>query len=391
MTKSRFMALASSILIAGLCLSTPAQQKGSNSSRADLAIEIGGSHNHQVPASEGGYIEISPPPRRSDAKPSGDSPPLTRIRLHPAPEGDGVRVKIGAVFDDSFPVDAPGPKYGEKEEIIASYLAYLGETVTVNDLERFGFEALKFKVVLYQPPDLTDKGPSLVIFPKVVNELKSVGVVDWRPDARNPTECRLVLKNLSSQDIVSFTLQVNNGFTETMQASRAKPLAKPGGTFEEALDFGEQMVDSGTIVSPKAVLFGDLSFEGDVEAAAAMAGRLRGREIQMGRFLQLLHNPSPADAPATEILQNLKLAVERLRIDVDPGELGQLQPRFPLPDGKRKMIAEQIMESLKLARWHAINMLGVVERERSENPQAFDLRRALAAIDDRVAKWVEPR
>src|SRR5262245_18557410 len=199
MNKSRFIALATSILIAGLCLSARAQQKGSNSARADLAIEIGegSSHNHQVPASEGGYIEISPPPRRSDAKPSGDRPPLTRIRLHPAPEGDGVRVKIGAVFDDSFPVDAPGPKYGEREEIIASYLAYLGETVTVNDLERFGFEALKFKVVLYQPPDLADKGPPLVTFPKVANELKSVGVVDWRPDGRNPTECRLILKNVS--------------------------------------------------------------------------------------------------------------------------------------------------------------------------------------------------
>ena len=73
----------------------------------------------------------------------------------------------------------------------------------MNELERFGFKALTLKVVPYQPPVTTENAPlPPVSAPRVVNELKSVGVVDWKPDSRVTNGYVLILKNLASTSIV---------------------------------------------------------------------------------------------------------------------------------------------------------------------------------------------
>lgn len=339
-----------------------------------------------MPVTEGSYRQISPPDRLVDSKQSRETPAITGIRFRPLLEGDGLRVRIGVVFDDSHPVEAPGPKYGEKEEIIASYLAHLGDIVKVTELERFGIKAVEFKVVLYQEPAVTDDSAPLLSFPKVANELKSVGVVDWKPEERYAGEWRLILKNLSALKMVSITLSVASGYTQTIEGTRAKPLAKAGSTFETTLDFRHETVDARTTVVVKAVVFDDGSFDGDVDAAVAMAARSKGREVQLSRFLELLLKTSPRpDERATTLLQSLKSAVENFRIDVDPQYVEELGARFSLPEGKRKVLAEKIMEGLKTARSQAQSMIREMERKLSENPARFDLSPALNALRERVA------
>lgn len=389
MIKSSIIVLAASVLSAALCFSAAAQEKANNSTRTDLAIEIVDGRHGRMPVPEGSYRQISLPDRLVDSKQSRETPAITGIRVRPLLEGDGLRVKIGVVFDDSQPVEAPGPKYGEKEEIIASYLAHLGDIVKVTELERFGIKALEFKVVLYQEPAVTDNSAPLVSFPKVVNELKSVGVVDWKPEDRHPGECRLILKNLSALKMVSLTLSVTSGYTQTMEGTRTKPLAKPGSTFETTLDFRHETVDARTTVVVKAVLFDDGSFDGDVDTGVAMAARLKGREVQLSRFLELLRKTSPQpDERATTLLQSLKSAVENFRIDVDPQYFEELGTGFSLPEGKRKVVAEKIMEGLKSARSQAQSLIREMERKLSENPATFDLSPALNALRERVANLV---
>ena len=387
---SSLIALAISILTAALCVSSTAQERAPASARTGLAIDIdeGRYRPLEVSSSEGGYLQISPTRKVEQSKERRDGLPVTGIRIRPILEGDGVRVKIGLVLDDSQPVAAPGPKYGEKEEIIASYLAHLDEVITVNELERFGFKSLTLKVVLYQPPVSTDNAPlPPVSVPRVVNELKNVGVVDWKPDPRVTNGYVLILKNLASTSIVAVTVTANS--TMTMESTRSKPIAKPGDTFEVIIRLDDEMAEPPTPVLVKSVLFDNGSFEGDLEAAAAMEARRRGRELQLGRFLQLLQKASSSaiESP-TNTLQNLKSAVEKLRIDVDPEITEQVRVQFPVLNEKRAMIPERIMEGLKLARSHALYQLNDLERKLKDNSGGFDLSQWLSALRDRVAKMV---
>src|SRR5260221_3682192 len=115
MFRSSCILFAISILIGSMCISSVAQEKPAESSRGDLAIEIVSGRYpdlFQVSSSDGSYRGISPTPKLPGWKQAPDMAPLTGIRIRPVLERDGVRIKIGVVFDDSEPVDAPGPKYG---------------------------------------------------------------------------------------------------------------------------------------------------------------------------------------------------------------------------------------------------------------------------------------
>src|SRR5262245_5916082 len=393
MKKSSLIVLFASILACVLCVTSVAQEKTNNYSRNDLAIEIGNGRYGPpmpVPVSEGSYRQSGLPERPPDWKPTRETATLTALRFHPVQEGDGVRVKIGVVRDDSQPVDAPGPKYGEREEIIASYLAHLGDIVTIKELERFGLKPLDFKVVTYQKPLVSEKAPPLTRLPKFASELKSVGLVDWRPDSRSERAGYLVIKNLTALNIVAITLEMSKSYTHTIEGTRAHPLAKPGATYETTFTFSDYDIDEDTTMLVKGVLFDDGSFEGDVEASAAVAARIKGREIQLSRFLELLRQTSlPAGERPVTVIQNLKSAVEKFRIDVDQENLEQLQSQFSFGVEKRTMIAEKIMEGLKAARFNALSMIRDLETKLAENPAAFDLPQSLAALQSRVAKLVE--
>ena len=138
------------------------------------------------------------------------------------------------------------------------------------------------------------------------------------------------------------------------------------------------------------VLFDDGSYEGDVVAAAEMAARSKGRQIQFSRCLQLLQGIP--DQPAQETIraiQEVKAAVEKLRIDVDATLVEGLQSQFPLlpkANGK-EWLAEKTMDGLKGGRGHALYLLNELEQKRALNLEGFDLNQSLAALRERVARF----
>jgi hypothetical protein len=226
MFRSSLIVLVTSILTGLLCVPSSAQERSSQS-RAELGIEVvEGQHTSTFSvSSEGGVVEIGTPPKRPDWKQSQDSAPLTRISIRPVLDRDGVSVKIGAVFDDSQPPDTPGPKYGAKEQTVASYFAHEGETITVTELERFGFEPLVLKVVRYHPKPFPE--PSAKVLPEVVNALKSVAFVDLQSDEPSSHSYQLTLQNLASKSIVALTLGSKQSHTETLEGG-VKPIMLPG-------------------------------------------------------------------------------------------------------------------------------------------------------------------
>ena len=371
-----------------LCISSSAQEKPAKSTLSDLAIEIVGDHPRPfpVPLSKGGYTEIGPPPKRPDWKQAQDTAPLTRVRIRPALERDGVRITIGAVFDDSEPVDAPGPKYGEKEQTIASYFAQQGDTVSVSELQRFGFEPLVLKVIKYKPPATAEPAPA--ILPEVVNELKSVAFIDLQDERPSSQSYRLTLENVAAKSIVALTIQIAPGATESIEGTRQKPLVTPGGALRTIISTsgGDVQEPFRSTLVIQTVLFDDDSYEGNVVTAAEMAARGRGRLIQLSRVLELL--PETGRSETIKSIQELKASVERLRIDVDNSVVEELLSHFPaLPKNNGKAwLASKLMDGLKNGRGHALYLVNAIEQERARDPKNFDLNQSLAALRERVAK-----
>ncbi len=393
MFRSSLIVLVISILSGLLALPAPAQQQPAKSTPTDLAIEIvTGEHPHLLPfpvsSSEGGYSEIGPPPKRPDWKPAQDTAPLTRIRIRPLRERDGVSIKIGAVFDDSYPAESPGPKYGEKEQTIASYFAREGETVTISETERFGFEPLVLRVVKYQPKPVSEPAPP--VLPEVVNPLKSVGFVDLQSEEPASHSYKLMLQNLSAKSIVALTIGIQHSHTETIDGA-GKPLVLPGETLKTSVGAADNIGPDTlrpTIVI-QTVLFEDGSYEGDVVTAAEMAARSKARQIQFSRCLPLLQGIP--DQPAQETIraiQEVKAAVEKFRIDVDGSLVEGLQAQFPLlPKANGKAwLASILLEGLKSGRHHAVYLLNDLEAKRARNPEGFDLNQSLTALRERAAR-----
>jgi hypothetical protein len=392
MFRSSRIVLVTSILMGLLCVPSPAQEKPPKSTLTDLGIEIvDGPHPHSfsVSSSEGGAIEIGPPPKRPDWKQPPDRAPLTRITIRSVLERDGVSIKIGGVFDDSYPAGAPGPKYGAKEQAIASYSAREGETITINELERFGFEPLVLRVVRFQPQPFPE--PSAKVLPEVINALKSVAFVDLQSEEPVSHSYNLTLQNLAAKSIVALTVGTQQSHTESMEGV-LKPLMLPGAIFKTSIGLSASIppeTSPGTLVIG-TVLFDDGSYEGDVVAAAEMAARSKGRRIQFSRALQLLQG-IPADQPPQETIraiQEVKAAVEKLRIDVDPALVAELQSQFPLlpkANGK-EWLAEKTMDGLKNGRHHALYLLNELEQKRARNQEGFDLNQSLTDLRERLAR-----
>jgi hypothetical protein len=389
MFRSRLVLFA--ILITGLlCVSSSAQQKSAKSTFSDLAIEIAGDHPRPFPVSlsKGGYTQIGPPPKRPDWKQAQDTAPLTSIRIRPTLEGDGVRITIGAIFDDSEPVDVPGPKYGEKERTIASYFAQPGDTVSVSELEPFGFEPLVLKVIKYKPPATAEPAPA--ILPEVVNDLKSVVFIDLQDEQPSSQSYRLMMQNPTAKSIVALTIQSAPGATESVEGTRQKPLATPGSAFHTIVNCSgggvEEPLRSKLVI--QTVLFDDDSYEGNVVTAAEMAARARGRQIQLSRVLELL--PETGRSETIKSIQELKAGVEKLRIDVDNSIVEEMLSKFPaLPKNYGKTwLATRLMDGLKGGRGQALSLVNSVERERARDPKNPDLNQSLANLRERVASLV---
>jgi hypothetical protein len=390
MFRSSLIVLVTSIMAGLLGISDAAQEQPSQSP-AELGIEIvtGG---HPFPFSvskEGGAIEIGPTPKRPDWKPSRDTAPLTRLTIRPVLDRDGVSIKIGAVFDDSQPADAPGPKYGAKEQPIASYFARVDDTISVTELERFGFEPLVLKVIRYQPTPFPEA--SAKVLPEVVNPLKSIAFVDLQSDEPKSHSYQLTLQNIGLRAVVALTFAIDQSGTHSLEGG-AKPLILPGATFKTmigATASNPPETSRPTIVIA-TVLFDDGSYEGDVVAAAELAARSKGRQKQSLRCLQLLREiPEQPTQETIRTIQEVKAAVEELRIDVDVTLIEELQSQFPLlPKANGKAwLAENAMEGLKMTRSSVVLQLNELEQKLAGNQEGFDFNHSLARVRDRLARF----
>jgi len=405
MTRSCIAAIfatAAAILLGALLVN--AQQNSAALSTANLAVEI---LNHDRPGSQfpvlgppdGGFMEMGPTRRLPDWKQPEGTQPLARIRVRALTEGDAVRIKVFAVFDDSEPVDSPGPKYGAKEKPVASYLAKKGETISVRELRSFGVEPLLLKIVNARPQP--EEQP-LALQPMVISRLNSVEVIATGADPSSTPSFLVSLRNISSKNITALEIHETEegrrtGRSETMMESRADhPMIAAGATSETEIDAGLsscRVTPQGCIPEPPTQLtfevgtavFDDGTYEGDAEVAAGIEARRVGRRIQLGRIVSLLKDKldAPGEVEATT-LEKLKEEVSCLRIDVDPRIINEVLGRYPslTGEGQKKRVMREVMEGLTGVREEVLNRLKGFERSGGRGPGGDNLKTWLSRMKE---------
>ena len=379
------VAMTTAILLAQVIVD--AQQNSADPTLGTLAVEI---VNDDKPASqfpvlgptEGGFMEIGPSRQLSDWKQPAGVLPLARIRIHSLMEDNAVRINVSAVFDDSWPVDSTGAKYGAREQPIASYLAKEGETISVQELKRFGVEPLLLKVVRAELR--RDEEQPFAFQPAVVSKVKSVeviAVVASGSDPSAPTRYQVSLRNLTSKNITALEIyeseQGRRGGSETMmQSVPGRPVIGPGAMYDTEVSIGGtsgRMTPQGFVPDPQkqrtfvvgTVVFEDGTFEGEVVVAAGIEARQAGRRIQLGRVVLLLRDTlDAADQGEAAALEKLKSQVSLLRIDVDASIISELLSRFPslADETEKKRLMGEVMDGLKNGREEILHKIKEFEQ-----------------------------
>lgn len=360
-----------------------AQQKGMAPVSTPLAVELvdddmPGTQIQAVRSAEGSTLETGRFRRVAEWKPPAGGAVVSRLKIRALSEGDAVRIKVFAVFDDSDPVDSPGPKYGAREQSVADYLAREGDTVTVRELARLGVEPLLLRVVKARP---SPEEQLLAAPPEIENRLKSVEVVGLTPDPVSPRWYKLSLRNLTQKSIVALEVYESEGGKRfgsqtMMQFTPGRALIAPDAIFETQLSVGGtngRWTPQGFVPDPPrqlsfalgTVVFDDGTYEGDAQAAANIEAGQMGRRLQRKRILSLLN--AITDSPgqdAKAALEKLKSQVGALRVDVDAAALNKLLARYPSlsEEHQRKRLMLEIMNGLKAGRGELLSRIAEFER-----------------------------
>lgn len=358
---------------------------------AGLAVQIVGPDQAKMkslvlpPPSEGGWMETGSFKQiRGWQRPEGELP-LTRIRLKSNYEGQSVRIKLIGIFDDSEDPSLPGPKYGEREKNIASYLLREGETVEAKELKTFGVEPLILKIV---PVKFQLGIPSSEpIEVKVNNPLKTVEVTGVEKQADSPDTYLITIRNLTEKNIIALQLDQpdedgGGGSSQSAESSFERQLIAPFGTYQEQVQIQPrrsshhgQNTEENTAPQPISlivgtVVFEDGSSEGDERRAAQIITQREGRRAQLLRAIQIIRNlSSEADRNDAKIVGKIRAGVASLRIDAEDSLIGETLEKFPIlsKGDAAKNLATDLMQGLKNGRSEVLYQIDDFQRQQKIN------------------------
>lgn len=362
--KTTLAALFTTIFL--ICTTVIAQQKQAAVSTSTLAIEIVDGDSpprFQSPVlhtPQGGLLETSVRDRIAGWKKPDGVAPLERVRIQSVMEGEAVRIKVSAVFDDSYPADAPGPKYGRSVKQIASYLVREGQSVGIDELKNFGVVPMTLRVVRATPrleESVIESQPNLI------NNLKSIIVISFEKESGSSNFYRLKLQNTTSKNIIALKCVLKESDEEAgetfLQSGTVRPLIAAGASFQTPVGgsgSGGRMTPQGYVPDPPrqktfvidAVVFDDGTYEGDVRAAAKLESWRKGYQIQVKRVLALIQNILDSSDNDAAALEKLKSQVSNLRIDVDPSAADAIISKYPnLPkDYSKTNVISNVMRNL---------------------------------------------
>lgn len=244
-------------------------------------------------------------------------PPIRAVKIEPKFNGETADVRITLLR---------GVNGFDQEDLVGLYHVGLGEQKTIDDLKAVGVEP--FNVTLL------NAAPSLPPPPGLENLTKSIEIVSIQPENSQRPAYRITLRNLAGKMVRAIRLDVRNngrpGQTSLLQGEEGRPLIEPNGTLERAISvLRAERTPAGYVpgtasentIFIRTVVFADLSFEGELEAACTYESFEMGNRLWLKRVLPLLDEAvaAPLD-DHIEAARQFKEKFSALKYELDENE-----------------------------------------------------------------------
>ena len=373
--------MLAAILLFCLCLNGAAQQQQS-AQQPDLALEVIGSNypTMEMPAPNGGRGETSWFNRIKTWKPSSGESPVESLVFKFGREADLVITHLSVRLAN------------EKEVLVSTYRLREAQTVTTEELSKFGLEPLRLTVVKAKPSFKVASSP---IQPLLENKTKAIEVVDFYQESPPSEGFRLTLRNVSTKNIVALDLFMpspdgNGGGGQRVQGDREHPVILPGNTSEHLIHVsgGGRMTPDGYVPNPevqqtliiRTAVFDDGTFDGLVEPAAEVEAYRRGLNMQRTRILRLLQKATNvASGNGLISLDDLKEQAYALDNHVNASVALELQSLFPsLHDKAQDWFLQNVEAGLRRGKQELLAQINEFEQMQKQ-----------AGMSMSISEWIE--
>ena len=230
-----------------------------------------------------------------------DPLPIQAVRVEPQFNGETADIKVTLLR---------GREGFEREDKVGTYQLGLNEQLTVDELRAFGVEPIILT--------LTETVPPLPPNPEFENRTRSIEIVNVISTNMPLPTYKLALRNLSEKNVRAIKVDVISdgrvASTTFLQAPFDSALIEPGAVLERKLQVVRAQKTAAAYtpgaavantIRIRAVVFDDLTFEGEEEEACRYETFIAGRRLWLRRVLPLLDqelkNPN---LTASEFKQN---------------------------------------------------------------------------------------
>lgn len=214
-----------------------------------------------------------------------DPMPIHAVRVETQFNGETADIKVTLLRGN-------GERF-EREDKVGVYHLGLNEEISARELRSFGIEPITLKLIHTVPP--------LPPAPGLENRTISIDIVSITSTNVPLPAYKLAVRNLSQKNVSALKVDVtSNGRPRLLsfwQGEIGKPLIEAGGVYERTLPvvvsqktttaYEPGTATENTILI-RTVVFDDLTFEGDEEAACRYETFVVGRRLWLRRVLPLL-------------------------------------------------------------------------------------------------------
>lgn len=381
------------LFLIGPTLNTVAQEGAPAPTRLTLEIRF-------YPGRKPAYQTVPGP----DAKPGGawygmfaqikswqspaGAPPVEAVRVVSRVEADGVRVTVSTLS---------GSKALENEQQVGTYLIHETETISVDELKRFGIEPFAIR--------LTRVNPTIAPVPPVILKgVDSVMVLNAMPKETTLPSFRIILRNQSNKNIIGLGVDVvadgRVQITSKPHGIEGHPLIPAGKEYwltvaapnrAKSTPGGyEPTVPSGMEIQIKAAVFDDGTYEGDAETAIAVRGYRAGEKIELPKLISLLTSAlNSSNTNVSERLKDLESQVSSVGSDADLQTLQTMTSEFPKAGSSVGRTIKETMEfSATTIKSNLLKEIHQLQNEEAQRLTADFYRTWLSKTRDRYEKWL---
>jgi hypothetical protein len=219
---------------------------------------------------ESGFYSSNLPRVKDREQPSG-SEPVQAVNVRMQLVGDDAMVRVSVYR---------GKRFAQIEEPVASFTLKLGEERSVPDLQKYGFETIKFRHVA---SDLTITDVPVIINPAALLKVSASPLIATVPSYE------ISIANDSQKGVMGIAWLSKDdgrrGSSALPRGQRGSALIAPGGTYKVTV-WGDPGVNKTFIV--EAVIYDDDSFDGDEKSAGLYFSFVNGEKAALEQTLAIL-------------------------------------------------------------------------------------------------------